>query len=102
MQKSAIHKLSKTKGAKYIPIARRRDKPDAIYWLLRTYPGINDSTIAKLIGTTKNTINNERHKTHWNMQNIRPRDPVLIGLCKQNTLTELIEKEYTPPQEQDE
>jgi uncharacterized protein len=81
------------KGAKYTMIARRQDKPDAIYWLLKNFPNIKDSTIVKLIGTTKTTISAIRDRTHWNMQNIRRRDPVFLGICSQVDLDHIIEKE---------
>ena len=80
------------KRANYTPIARRQDKPDAIYWFLKNYPDIKDSTIIKLIGTTKTTIAAIRERTHWNMSNIRQRDPVLLGICTQVDLDRLIEK----------
>lgn len=76
--------------AKYTPMARRQDKPDAIYWFVRNYPDIADKHIIKLIGTTKNTISAIRDKSHWNIQNIRPRDPVLLGLCTQVELDKLV------------
>lgn len=78
------------KKAKYTPMARRQDKPDAIYWFVRNYPDIEDKKIIKLIGTTKNTIGAIRDKSHWNMQNIRPRDPVLLGLCTQTELDKIV------------
>lgn len=80
------------KRANYTPIARRRDKPDAIYWLVKNFPGLKDSTIIKLIGTTKNTINSIRERTHADMVNIRQRDPVLLGICTQVDLDRAIEK----------
>ena len=55
-------------------------------WLLRHHPELKESQIAKLIGTTKDTINSIRERTHWNSPNIRPRDPVLLGLCSQSEL----------------
>lgn len=73
----------KKKPTKYIPIARRQDKPDAIAWLLKNCPEANEAQIAKLIGTTKNTIATIKAKSHWNISHIRPRDPVLLGLCSQ-------------------
>lgn len=81
----------KRKGAKYTPIARRQDKPDAIYWLLKNFPDISDAKIIKLIGTTKLTVGAIRDRTHWNMQNIKPRDPVLLGICSQTDLDKTIE-----------
>jgi uncharacterized protein len=76
----------KTKGSRYTPVARRQDKPDAISWLVKNYPAMTDAQVAKLVGTTKNTIQAIRGKTHWNSGNIKPRDPVLLGLCSQTHL----------------
>lgn len=82
--------MQKTKGSRYTPVARRQDKPDAIAWLIKHYPAITDAQIAKLIGTTKNTIQAVRNKTHWNSGNIKPRDPVLLGLCTQTHLDAIV------------
>lgn len=78
--------VQKTKGSRYTPVARRQDKPDAIAWLVKHYPTMSDAKIAKLVGTTKTTIEAVRGKTHWNSNNIKPRDPVLLGLCTQTHL----------------
>ncbi|MEM9670564.1 MAG: cell cycle transcriptional regulator TrcR [Pseudomonadota bacterium] len=82
----------KRKGARYTPVARRQDKPDAIAWFIRNHPEVTDAQIGKLIGTTKSTITNVREKTHWNSQNIKPVDPVTLGLCSQIELDEVIVK----------
>lgn len=82
----------KRKGARYTPVARRGDKPDAIAWFIRNHPEVTDPQISKLIGTTKATITNVRDKTHWNSQNIKPVDPVTLGLCSQIELDEVITK----------
>ena len=82
----------RTKGPRYTPVAKRQDKPDGIAWLLRHHPEVKDSQIAKLIGTTKNTIQAVRERTHWNSPNIRPRDPVLLGLCSQSELNLIVGK----------
>ena len=82
----------RTKGPRYTPIARRQEKPDAIAFLVKTFPDLKDSQIIKLIGTTKNTIGAIRDRTHWNMANINPRDPVLLGLCKQQDLDREVAK----------
>lgn len=76
----------KVKGARYTPVARRSDKPDAISWLVKHFPALPDSKIVKLIGTTKSTIKAVREKSHWNSAGIKPRDPVLLGLCTQTHL----------------
>ncbi len=82
----------RTKGPRYTPVAKRQDKPDAIAWLLRHHPELKESQIAKLIGTTKTTIQAVGERTHWNSPNIRPRDPVLLGLCAQGELNIMIER----------
>ena len=82
----------RTKGPRYTPVAKRQDKPDGIAWLLRHHPELKDSQISRLIGTTKNTILAVRERTHWNSANIRPRDPVLLGLCNQTDLNAAVTK----------
>jgi hypothetical protein len=85
-------------GTKYTPRARRHDKPEAISWILKHHPYISDTRIMKLIGTTKKTIESIRDKSHWNINNITPKDPVLLGLCSQTHLDEEIRrgKEQNP------
>jgi hypothetical protein len=83
---------SRTKGPRYTPVTKRADKPDAIAWLLKQYPDLSDAAICRLIGTTKPTITAVRDKTHWNAPNIKPRNPVLLGLCNQADLDEALKK----------
>jgi hypothetical protein len=77
---------AKKKGARYTPVARRQDKPEAIAWIVKYHPYIPESQIVKLIGTTKKTIDSIRERSHWNINNIKPKDPVLLGLCLQTSL----------------
>ncbi len=93
MAKNDLPQPSKrTKGPRYTPVAKRQDKPDGIAWLVRHHPELKDSQVARLIGTTKTTIQAVRDRSHWNSQNIRPRDPVLLGLCSQVDLNAAVEK----------
>ena len=78
------------KGARYTPVAKRNDRPDGIAFLLRNYPKLPDSAIGKLLGTTKDTIAKVRDRTHWNSSNIKPRDPVILGLCTQSALNIMV------------
>jgi hypothetical protein len=80
----------KKRSARYTPIARRQDRPDAIAWFLKNHPEVPDSKIVKLIGTTKSTIDQVRNRTHWNSANIKPVDPVTIGLCTQIELDAVV------------
>ncbi len=76
----------RSKGARYTPVAKRNDRPDAIAYLLRSYPQLSEPQIIKLLGTTKDTIHKVRDRAHWNSANIKPRDPVILGLCSQTDL----------------
>lgn len=82
----------RTKGPRYTPVSKRQDKPDAVAWLVRHHPELSDAQVSKLIGTTKQTIAQVRDRTHWNTANLRPRDPVLLGLCTQTDLNAAILK----------
>ena len=81
-----------TSGPRYTPVSRRGDRPDAIQWLLRYHPELPDSAIMKLVGTTKHTINSVRDRTHWNIQMIKPVDPVSLGICSQIDLDQTVQK----------
>ena len=91
--KSNITSTSKKKKSpRYTPLSRRQDRPNAISWVLKFHPEMSDGQISKLIGTTKFTINQIRERTHWNIANVSPKDPVMLGLCKQNDLSTAISK----------
>lgn len=83
---TALPVPKRLRGARYTPVAKRNDRPDAIAFLLRNYPQIPEVQVAKLLGTTKETIQKVKDRTHWNSANIKPRDPVILGLCSQTDL----------------
>lgn len=96
-EKDATHRLrlkpnpaatgeDKRRGPRYTPLSKRQDRPNAILWLVKFHPELADAQIARLIGTTKPTIATIRDRTHWNIQNMTPIDPVALGLCKQTEL----------------
>ena len=89
---SELHKPGKRRGPRYTPLSRRQNRPDAIAWLVRNHPELSDPQISKLIGTTKTTIGAVRERTHWNSANIKPTDPVSLGLCSQIDLDEQVKK----------
>ena len=82
----------RSRGPKYTPLSKRQDKPAAIAWLVKFYPEMTDGQISRLIGTTKNTIKAIRERTHWNINNLTPTDPVILGLCKQIELQKILDK----------
>ena len=91
MQKAPVE-VTRTKGPRYTPVSKRQEKPEGIAWLVQNHPDIPDPKIAKLIGTTKNTIQAIRTKTHWNSANLEPVDPVTVGFCTQMALDAVVNK----------
>lgn len=83
---------TKRKGPRYTPLSKRQDRPSAIAWLVKFHPELTDGQVSKLVGTTKPTITAIRERTHWNIGNIQPVDPVALGLCKQGELDAAVAK----------
>ena len=82
----------KRRGPRYTPLSKRQDRPNSILWLVKYHPELTDGQIAKLVGTTKPTIQAIRERTHWNIANMQPIDPVALGLCKQSELDLVVQK----------
>jgi len=82
----------KRRGPRYTPLSKRQDRPAAILWLVKFHPELTDAQVSKLVGTTKPTIQSIRERTHWNIANIQPIDPVALGLCKQSELDQAVQK----------
>jgi hypothetical protein len=82
----------KRRGPRYTPLSKRQDRPASILWLVKFHPELTDGQISKLVGTTKPTIQAIRERTHWNISNIQPIDPVALGLCKQTELDAVVQK----------
>lgn len=80
------------KASRYTPVSRRQDRPDAIAWFVRNHPEITDAQLSKVLGTTKSTIEQVRNRTHWNAANVKPVDPVSLGLVTQLELDALVRK----------
>ncbi|MBF0247918.1 MAG: DUF1013 domain-containing protein [Alphaproteobacteria bacterium] len=78
------------KGARYTPVSKRQDRPDAIAWLLKHHPELTDAQISRLIGTTKPTIKSVKERSHWNINNIKPQSPVGLGLCNEADLEKAV------------
>ena len=102
-QNNPLHKLKlkfnpaasgeeKRRGPRYTPLSKRQDRPNSILWLVKFHPELSDGQIAKLVGTTKPTIQSIRERTHWNIANMQPTDPVALGLCKQSELDAIVQK----------
>lgn len=92
MMSKGPDQVRRTKGPRYTPVSKRQDKPDGIAWIIRNHPEITDGAIGKLIGTTRTTIAAIRDRTHWNIANIMPKDPVTLGLTSQRELDAAVAK----------
>ncbi len=86
MKNPAAEGETKRKGPRYTPLSKRQERPAAIAWLVKFHPELSDGAIGKLVGTTKPTIQSIRDRSHWNMSNIAPVDPVALGMCRQSEL----------------
>ncbi len=83
---------AKRKGARYTPLSKRQDRPNAILWLVRNHPELKDAQISRLVGTTKSTIDQVKNRSHWNASNLTPMDPVSLGICSQIDLDLEVER----------
>tara|TARA_Y100001970_G_scaffold139877_1_gene172179 strand:+ start:13220 stop:13846 length:627 start_codon:yes stop_codon:yes gene_type:complete len=80
------------KKAKYTPLSKRKDRPDSILWLVKNFPQLKDGQVAKLVGSTKNTVGLIRNRTYWNLSSLTAKDPVILGLCTQLHFQKAVEK----------
>ncbi len=87
--------VEKKKPSKYTPVSKRQDRPNAIAWILKNHPEIEENIIKKLIGTTKATIDAIKNKTHKNTEEIKPHNPVNLGLCSEEDLQKAIDISMT-------
>ena len=75
---------------RYTPLAHRQNKPDAILWMIKNHPEVSDAQIAKLVRTTKKTIDSIRDRTHKDIADLEPKNPVLLGICTEFDLTKAV------------
>ena len=84
--------VKERKKPKYTPLAKRQDRPDAALWLIKNYSEFTDGQISKLVGSTKGTVSLIRKRSYWNFSNLKAKDPVILGLCSQDTFEKSLEK----------
>ena len=84
--------IKERKRPKYTPLSKRQDRPDAILWLCKNASELTDGQIAKLVGSTKNTVSLIRKRSYWNFSSLKPRDPVILALCSQEIFQKALDK----------
>ena len=91
-QRSEEVKVNERKKPKYTPLSKRQDRPDAILWLCKNAAELTDGQISKLVGSTKGTVSLIRKRSYWNFSSLKPRDPVILALCTQETFQKALDK----------
>ena len=80
------------KDTKYTPLSLRQEKPYAILWLIRRYPTeLSGSQIARLTGSTKNTVEAIRSGTYREAI-LDSKSPMDIGLCTYSDLEKALNR----------
>ena len=89
------------KDTKYTPLSLRQEKPYAILWLLKRYPTeLSNSQIAKLTGSTKNTVDNIRNGTYREAI-LETKSPMDIGLCSYLDLEKVLNRSKNKKKDND-
>lgn len=83
---------ARSKGPRYTPVTKRAEKPGAVLFLIKKYPELADVQVARLVGSTKPTIEAIRNRTHPGSSTLKPVDPVTIGLCTGEELDKAVKK----------
>ena len=92
LNKKELDIKSQKKERGYVPLSRRQDRPNAALWLIKNYNQLSDGQIAKLIGSTKNTVSLIKGNNYWNSSNLSPKDPVVSNLCSQIDIKNAVDK----------
>ena len=80
------------KDTKYTPLSLRQEKPYAILWLIKRYPTeLSSSQIAKLTGSTKNTVDAIRNGTYREAV-LEAKSPMDVGLCTYKDLEKTLNR----------
>ena len=80
------------KDTKYTPLSLRQEKPYAILWLIKRYPTeLSSSQIAKLTGSTKNTVEAIRNGTYREAI-LETKSPMDVGLCTYKELEKTLNR----------
>ena len=92
LNKKTLDISSQKKKMKYIPLSKRQDRPNAVLWLIKNYPQLSSGQIAKLVGSTKNTVSLIKGNNYWNSSNLVSKDPVVSNLCSQIDIKNAVDK----------
>ena len=89
------------KDSKYTPLSLRQEKPYAILWLIKRYPTeLSSSQIAKLTGSTKNTVEAIRNGTYREAV-LEAKSPMDVGLCTYKDLERTLNRTRTKKVDQE-
>ena len=89
------------KDTKYTPLSLRQEKPFAILWLIKRYPNeLTSSQIARLTGSTKNTVDAIRNGTYREAV-LEAKSPMDVGLCSYKELERTLNRGRSKKEKQD-
>ena len=77
--------------SRYTPMSHRQNRPDAIYYLVRNHPELTDAQICRLVRTTKPTVLAIRNRTHRAINDLEPKNPVMLEICSEADLHKALE-----------
>ena len=83
--------LTPRKKSRYVSLANRKEIRNAVLWLVKNYPELRDIEVTKLLPTTKPTIHSIRSGTYWDIRSLVAKNPVLIGLCTEEALKDVLQ-----------
>ena len=92
LNKKILDIKSEKKTNKYVPLSKRHDRPEAVFWLTKNYPQLSSGQVVKLVGSTKKTVDLIRNKRYWNSSSLSPKDPVVCNFCSQADIKKAIDK----------
>jgi uncharacterized protein len=85
--------VAKTRrGPRYTPVSRRQDRPDAIAWLLRYHPELSDARSSSWSAPPSRPSRRSATAPIGTPRQIKPVDPVTLGLCSQLDLDLAVQK----------
>ena len=80
------------KGVGYTPMMHRKNRLGGVLWIIKNYPELSDGHVAKLMRSTKPTVQSIRNRTHKNYNDIRIQSPIVLGLTSESALHEQLKK----------
>ncbi len=80
------------RGVGYTPKLHRQNRLGGVLWIVKNYPELTDSQIARLMRSTSNTVKSVRNKTHNSYSLIQIQSPIVLGLVSEGAIHDAVAK----------